>query len=335
MVIVESMLRICGVYTHGNRRLCLFYPWLVILVASLSAVSCGWDIMEKRWNEGPSPASNAGHYLCNMAFALGAWGVLLCSRIFRSEIYECNILLNSYGSKKGFLHNWGDWSAWDAFGTIAVWFVAIIERCRYIIMHQDDDVVLWPGSQIFSFAFSTGVIVIWAHYIQHVARGLGCMVDTFVRHFVDSPNFEEAIAQWNVLQAVIRKTCRCVQSCLFVLQTATAVGALLSIIDTTSFKEGEFLMFLPGALIVMIVIRVIFCVGAVTDKCTRVPALVNSLDVGTILDRDRLYVVDYISHSQAGFYMFEVRVTSAVVLKLFYISIVVALTVVTRVVAMD
>lgn len=59
----------------------------------------------------------------------------------------------------------------------------------------------------------------------------------------------------------------------------------------------------------------------VTEKCTRVPSLVNSWSFGeeTCLDAGRQYVVQYIEQSAAGFYVKGVRLRAYMALKISYL----------------
>lgn len=49
------------------------------------------------------------------------------------------------------------------------------------------------------------------------------------------------------------------------------------------------------------------------------PSLVNSLGFGAGIDHVRQQTVDYITSSAAGFYVFGIRLTTALVLKIIYI----------------
>lgn len=277
--------------------------------------------------------------LSDTAFTLGALAVLSACRMRQRELSDCNALLVSYAQQRGFLQNWAKIARHDGMLSVMVWICIVLERIRAYIMSpdecDDDSVSNWIAvMQICSFVFASMLLLTFVHYILYIARFLSSMIDTFCCRFVELPDFTEAVTEWNVLQAVIRKSCETIQYCFFALQTTTTVAALLNVVDITEQASADpvfFLELLPGTLIVLLVIRMFFCAGAVTDKCARVPSLVNSLSFGTDLDRDRLYVVEYIAHSQAGFYIFEVRLTSATVLKIFYFSCVVALALATRI----
>jgi len=72
--------------------------------------------------------------------------------------------------------------------------------------------------------------------------------------------------------------------------------------------------------------------AGVSDKCARVPSLINACNFSADpLDEDRQYVVQYLLNSAAGFYVFEVRLTSEMILKCVYIVIAVAFALTTKV----
>ena len=54
----------------------------------------------------------------------------------------------------------------------------------------------------------------------------------------------------------------------------------------------------------LLMVFCLFRAAAVTEKCSRAPALVNSLVVEEdVMDDARQYLVQYIEHSAAGFYI--------------------------------
>ena len=63
------------------------------------------------------------------------------------------------------------------------------------------------------------------------------------------------------------------------------------------------------------IVRLFFTAAEVTERCTRVPSLVNACIFGPGTDADRHYLVQYIVNSSAGFYMFQVRITSQMTVK--------------------
>ena len=75
----------------------------------------------------------------------------------------------------------------------------------------------------------------------------------------------------------------------------------------------------------------VFCAAAVSDKCARVPSLINSLSFGDGAELERKHVVEYIFHSAAGFYVFNVQLTTSTAMKLVYLTGVVVFAIATKV----
>lgn len=64
----------------------------------------------------------------------------------------------------------------------------------------------------------------------------------------------------------------------------------------------------------------VFRAAAITEKCNRVPALINSWTrMEQLIDHEKQYIVQYIMHSAAGFYVKGVRLNATWALKLLYL----------------
>ncbi|CAE8611624.1 unnamed protein product, partial [Polarella glacialis] len=75
-----------------------------------------------------------------------------------------------------------------------------------------------------------------------------------------------------------------------------------------------------SVVIVLSSLKIMLRAAAVTDSCKRVPAVLNSLDFGQGIDRDQLYLVQYIHASDAGLYAFESRVDTNMVMRFLYFT---------------
>ena len=71
--------------------------------------------------------------------------------------------------------------------------------------------------------------------------------------------------------------------------------------------------------------------ATLTDKCDRVPSIFAFLPTGIELDINRYHLVQHIINSQPGFYCLGVRLSSAVVLKLVYLTCVLTIAIGTNV----
>jgi hypothetical protein len=153
------------------------------------------------------------------------------------------------------------------------------------------------------------------------------MVDDFSVTMSNHKQFGASLQDWNLLQSLHRNACKALQMPFMVMQTTALVVCILVIQDAnTAFERERLLAMCPGLLGALAIFRVCIYAGVLTDNCTRLPVLISGLGLkskngeGLNLNWERLYAVSFISTNQAGFFIFEVRVTSAMVCKTAYVA---------------
>eukprot|EP00747_Dinoflagellata_sp_TGD_P063643 gnl/TRDRNA2_/TRDRNA2_153548_c2_seq1.p1 gnl/TRDRNA2_/TRDRNA2_153548_c2~~gnl/TRDRNA2_/TRDRNA2_153548_c2_seq1.p1 ORF type:complete len:591 (+),score=77.93 gnl/TRDRNA2_/TRDRNA2_153548_c2_seq1:181-1773(+) len=268
--------------------------------------------------------------LSDLPLALGSLFTLVSVGMLQPTqvLGECRKLLTNYGEREGFTSRWFQQARQDAVVSVVLWIAAVSVRAHnssHALLAPDDAMFgFWGALHVASFAVMSGVLMGMTVVLLYICRALGQMVDTFCCQIALQARVYHAVQSWNILQAVLRKASADVELTLAMLSTAAFCAVLLCVSDAL-FDAGradgnsELLSLVPGSLVVIGIARVFFCAAAVTDKCARVPSLVNSLSFGDDLDAERQYVVEYIIHSAAGFYVFEVCLTSVMVLKFTYL----------------
>lgn len=68
----------------------------------------------------------------------------------------------------------------------------------------------------------------------------------------------------------------------------------------------------------------------ISDKCGRIPSLVNAISFGEGTERERQHIVEYITNSAAGFYVFGMRLVTSAVAKFVYVWCLVVMGLFTR-----
>lgn len=276
--------------------------------------------------------------LCAAAVAIGALLALLaCWSFSKSQVLaRCDGLIARYARRQGSYAAWKEHCCRDLGSMFLVWLCAVGLQVRNVMVTEDSghgpDLIC--RLYVAAFAYSAGLLMALVVYVLHVCQNLLGMVDCFCCHFVEQPDYCDAVRQWNVLQAVLRKACGAIQYTFFALQTTAFATVLLIATDASTLRmRHEFLV--PSALVAVGLARIFVRAAAVTDKCARVPIFLNALTVvkSQEIDSAKMYVVDHIEHSQAGFYIFEVRLTSSMALRFFYFSCVAAYFMATKVIA--
>jgi hypothetical protein len=153
-----------------------------------------------------------------------------------------------------------------------------------------------------------------------VCHHLDGMVNHFCFRFAEEgARFDEAVREWNIVQAILRVACRASEGSFVVLQVSSLAVVISVGIDAASNGLLRPPALPWGALLtVLLAARLLAAATGVTSTCQRVPAFVNSLRPDLALDPSRLYLVHYVVHSQAGFCTYGVRLHAALVLRLFY-----------------
>lgn len=245
-----------------------------------------------------------------------------------TPLRECYTLLFAYAEREGFLEQWREAAQWDSLGILCFWTLAIVMRlyASSAICAASDGVLMWQDVlNAVSFFVSSGVLVTITICIVDLCRGLANMIDMFCCRVISEPQIIDSVAAWNILEAVMRKVSGVIENCFFALQMAASCAVGLFAADALlmpNVARHHLLPLIPGALVTLCIVRVFFYAAQVTDKCNRVPALVNSINPD-VIDHERKFVVEHILHSAAGFYVFEVRLTSAIVLRFSYMCLIV------------
>ena len=171
-----------------------------------------------------------------------------------------------------------------------------------------------------------------AYLELHVLSGLELAIDSFSVNFFRVMDVKEAMAEWNVLQAMLRHISAKLSRSL--LPLGCACGASILYLIQLSFVrpdvEGGFGFILqnlwclpPNVFFLYTLMRA----AAVTEKASRVSPLVNSWNFENVdgpddlpdwMDLERQYLVQYIIQSEAGFYIQGVRLRFFQVSKMCY-----------------
>lgn len=102
-------------------------------------------------------------------------------------------------------------------------------------------------------------------------------------------------------------SCGTIEYTFAVLQSVLVLFALAMVWDVQALYGTEWALTASG-LLILGMMQIVLRAAAVTDACVRVAQLANSSSAnGCVLDVERKYLVDYIIASQAGFYVFNVR----------------------------
>jgi hypothetical protein len=309
-----------------------FIAMAVVLIVPLSVVLAVGD-------PGNAPS-------VHLSIAFYAWGAalgLFSLRNHAQEIVGKGVALEMYARSQGFLDQWCFRSACRLFVLFFLWFASGL--CRFFFMFfQFEDGYDWQESgrwpSFLSSLFVSAIFIVISFLQLHVCLGLEVMIDDFGYNFFENSDVSQALISWNIIQAMLRRTSRVLEFSLICMQTSVLGALMLSGIELydekgplTHSASRAVLWSLPMSSYVVISLYVLLRAATVTEKCSRVPSLINSIAIDCHtqeLDRDAFAIVDYVTNSAAGFYVKGVRLRYFMVLKLMYFLGIALLTLVTR-----
>lgn len=181
-------------------------------------------------------------------------------------------------------------------------------------------------------AIFSGAILCLAYLLVFICRSLCVMIDAFCCDVVGSMKLQEVAHVWNLTQAVLRMASSCIDGPLVVLCIVLAASVPLTLLDMgiLGANSAPVSILLPGLIITCGVLYALLLASTISEKCARVPALVNAISFGAETYRARQHTVDYITSSAAGFYVFGMRLTTSTVAKFMYIWCIIAVGLLTR-----
>jgi len=315
----------CSAIIYNSRVATLLFHGVLAISCLLSL---GWLVTDVIL-QFMAMQDSTGHsyFVYDVALSFGALLCLLCGGCLRfsTPVAECEAMLDAFADERNLHEDWLQKCRWDALIVSTIWLLSVVERARELFadgltLHQDVDQqeIVNNLCNLASFMVSGGVLLACLFRVMRVCRGFYVIIDDFSFNLVTTSDLCVAEQDWNLLQALLRRSCAALQYLFIVLQSTIVAALILGVDDFYRLAKPTSLI--SGAFVLIGLAPLFLCAASVTDHCERLPPFVNSLGFGRSLDADRLYLVEYMFYSQAGFYIFEVRVTRDMVLKAFYIS---------------
>lgn len=274
-------------------------------------------------------ADSALASFCYMAgIAASIW--MLRRRDIQELLKDDESSLDMYARQAGFITVWRRKSRKQFIKATGCLIFLCVSRCLAYVQAPVSSNELIQTST-FCFA-SIGLIAVT--YLQlHILKGLELAIDSFAVNFFREMDFEKAMAEWNVLQAMLRHVSTKLSGSLLMLGVSSG-SSILYLIELSFVRTdvaggfGFILQHLWSLPPIILFLYTMMRAAAVTEKASRVSPLVNSWtfedskgelqeDQGW-MDLERQYLVQYINQSEAGFYVQGVKIRNFQVTKMCY-----------------
>lgn len=330
------VVRVCGIIPlqQGSIMqgsiLANFYSLVVLLLAATSAVYPAIRIAQYNM-VGSSLLSSLPLTVA------GLFGAISLRQDFIRQLFiEFPGPLELYALKHGFPEEFLISSCRQFVAVTILWVsAALLRGLDMMSVFRDESCSVDHDSWIFAcFLFGSFLYCLILYCQLHVICVLGMIVDRYCIKLFPNPTETQSVLDWNLIQAMLRQIAGAFDFCFMMTQTGACASLLLVGIqvflrDQLDVDDGECgatplvpLLALP-VLMASGAFLVFFKAAAVSEKCSRVAPLVNSMtfdDKPDALDVNRMNTVHFISSSAAGFYIQEVRISASMAMKLMYLT---------------
>eukprot|EP00927_Polykrikos_kofoidii_P010763 TRINITY_DN14550_c0_g1_i1.p1 TRINITY_DN14550_c0_g1~~TRINITY_DN14550_c0_g1_i1.p1 ORF type:complete len:637 (+),score=86.67 TRINITY_DN14550_c0_g1_i1:194-1912(+) len=279
--------------------------------------------------------------IASVTFAVGTFCGLIALRVqdCRSLLGPISKPLEGYASKHGFFAAWMSTSMRHFWIVVILWLSSVLARAAPYYFFDE----IRHPEVVLSLCVFAGIAAVFGgimYLVLHVTCCLELIVDMFCIRFYSSRDFETGVKEWNAVQAILRRAAHIIDGCFMSVQAAVGVTLLLSGSEiVTANWRGDarlakiaFLRYSGWLPVAFLILYCLFRAAAVTGRCLRAPALVNSLICSSedSVNLERQYMVAYMEQSKAGFYFLGIRLTCFMVFKCFYGLMLLTFTLVTQ-----
>jgi len=177
-----------------------------------------------------------------------------------------------------------------------------------------------------------GLHLVTVHSVSHVLTFYELMLHSYCAEFHERHNWAHAVSAWNVVQATLHASSARIDSCFLAAQTSAFITLLsyaarildliISSSDDFTLMQGALLLGeLPRLILALFPFVIFFKAAGVTEACSGIPPIVNAVDVekGDVMDYERQYLVNFIIHSQTGFFVKGNRITATMLMNYCYL----------------
>eukprot|EP00435_Cladocopium_sp_Y103_P020503 s65_g5.t1 len=181
---------------------------------------------------------------------------------------------------------------------------------------------------VISFAAGSATIMITCFVLSHIILGMDSALDCWCCHILNTPNFEFGVVSWNNLQALLKCVGHEVDKTFILVQVLSSLGFMYLLTNGVTYVfRADQLNFLPTLAEGLAALPLIFLFGlsmrlfshgaSLTEKCKFIPSFVNQIPTEDPIDLDKQFLVNFVTSSNAGFFVRNVRLTQEMFVKQF------------------
>jgi len=298
---------LCGIILWGSSRHAKRYKVFIKTASGLAAVFCMADLMLH--------PNRLYQLIPEVAFSICSFFSLVSLGNVESIVGRSTGLLGRHAHGHGFLASWGKRGMNKLVWIMVVWICKAVASLLQLFI-LEGSTSLYGICRCFVVMLEAGLHLAIAHSLCQVLTFFELMLDAFSHKAQETEDWGQGVCRWNVVQAMLNNMSLRVDLSFLAQQTASVIVFLsfaAGMLDIFVMNSGEkrleqyvlVALQIPSLAMALAAFVLFIKAAGVTGTCKRIPPIINSVSVarGSFLNIDRQYLVSYILHSQAGFYV--------------------------------
>eukprot|EP00435_Cladocopium_sp_Y103_P051179 s624_g15.t2 len=296
------------------NSLLLSLLFLFLILAGPGQFFCNGELLQGDLCSTSSTATDLG-------VALGAWlAVWSCGGMYtyfksaRMQL-QMNELLALEVESSGFEHIWMMQRGRDSLLVFLLWICALSSRVALSLRWSGDS---FAALKLSLYAIASGCILSACYLQVSMWRGISLAIVAYARTVLEgNVSCREARAKWREVISCMRQISRMYQLTAASCGLTTVFVCFGALYD---FNQGMALDALPSLVVGLSLPGALYVAASATAHCTRLPSLVSMLDGDEELESEYINLALFLSLSESGFFMWDTRVTLAVLQKFLYFT---------------
>jgi len=226
---------------------------------------------------------------------------------------------------------------WGIRGMKAMVWIMLVWSCRVgtsilKLYASEEAISLYATCRCAVSIFGAGLHLVIVHSACHTLTFLELMLHAYRFQYQGIDEWARGVRAWNLVQAILRRLSTRIGSCFLAKQTSATVVILIyaaRILDMVTTKSDDTLLSrsvpsmleLPSLMMALASFVLFVKAAVVTETCVGIPPAINSKIVTdeSAINHDRQYLVQYVLHSQAGFYVKGSRIDATMLMNYCYL----------------
>jgi len=255
----------------------------------------------------------------------------------QEPLEETFLLLHDVSVERGYVQWLSRTARLEKVGFAVMWLCIMVGDILNIYLSAARMLSVSAILHCASIGLFSGVILCVTYGMVRVCHSMSTLVDVFCCEVVGKIRLREIGHLWNMTQATMRQASTVVEMCVLTLIFVLSFAVPCLLVDGGLMGDNTLTAdnLIAGLLVTCGILYMLLLAAMISEKSTRVPALVNAISFGSGTEWERQLTVDYIASSAAGFYVCGMRLTSGLIAKVMYAWCIIAVSLITRLVTPD